>query len=132
MKVVNYFDLVPEIQLVPNYSKIRGVQIIRPEGEDIMSAHKVCMEAWAQYPPHTHPSPHIIVIVKGNGGGKCGTGDREQSLLLKEGDVFDIPANEPHQVWAGSCGMAMLVFGLEANGIYDPGRMTVLAEYPAK
>lgn len=121
--IVNHYHVKPRVNLT---KEIRAIELVKPGKAGKLSAHKIWIPANAEYPPHKHPSPHIIVILEGGGYMKCGQGKREVHALIKAGDVFHVGENVPHQVGADSRGMVMIAISVDSKSLNDPERMVVL------
>ncbi len=53
--------------------------------------------------PHTHPDDRILTVVSGEVWYGFGTTpDKAQAKLYRAGDVFRVPANQPHYAFADS------------------------------
>lgn len=114
----NQLTAVPEANLTP---AIRATQILPPIGGQ-MSSHKIWIPPGEAYPPHTHPSPHVILILEGGGHGDIGG----EKCLLTTGDVFFVPGNVRHLVGADSRGMIMLAVSVGSLELTDPGRLVLV------
>ena len=122
-KPINHFNTKPEVNLT---DKIRAMELVKPGVEGRLSAHKIWVPADTEYPPHQHPSPHIIILLEGGGYMKCGQGKDELNYLINAGDVFHVPENTPHQVGADSRGMIMIAISVDSKSLTDPDRLQVL------
>lgn len=122
-KPINHFSVKPEVNLTP---EIMAIELVEPNVEGRMSAHKIWVPANVEYPPHKHPSPHIIVLLEGGGYMKYGEGKSEVQCLINAGDVFHVPENMPHQVGADSRGMIMIAISVDSKSLTDPDRLQVL------
>lgn len=123
-KPINHYDSEPDVNLTP---EIRAADVI-PPGTDggRLSVHKIWIPANTEYPPHQHPSPHIVVILEGGGYMKYGEGKDEVSSLIKAGDVFHVPDYVRHQVGADARGMVMMAISVDSKTLTDPDRLQVL------
>lgn len=120
---LNHYNVKPETNLTKD---IRATELVKPGIEGRLSAHKIWVPANAEYPPHRHPSPHIIVLLEGGGYLKSGEGKNEKQYLINAGDVFHVPENTPHQVGADSRGMVMIAISVDSKPLTDPERLQVL------
>lgn len=122
MKIVNHYRVAPPVYLT---SDIKATSIIDPDGGGRMSAHEIWMPADTEYPPHQHPSPHILIVLEGGGWVWCGQTDRRS--LLDAGDVFSVLENVPHQVGADYRGTVLLAVSVDSLPLTDPARMEILS-----
>lgn len=91
-----------------------------------MSAHKIWVPPNVEYPAHTHPSPHVIVVIEGGGYGKIQEGECQDRFEIQAGSVFHVPANIVHQVGADTRGLIMLAISVGAKALTDPNRLQVV------
>lgn len=122
-KPVNHYGAKPEVNLT---DKIRATELVKPGVEGRLSAHKIWVPPNTEYPPHKHPSPHIIILLEGGGYIKCGEGKKKVQSLINAGDVFHVPEKTPHQVGADSRGMVMIAISVDSKSLKDPNRMQIL------
>jgi quercetin dioxygenase-like cupin family protein len=120
---VNHFTVEPSISLT---DEIKAVELISPDALHKLSAHKIWIPGNSEYPPHQHPSPHLIFILEGGGYFRSCRSDDKERHPLKAGDVFYIPENAPHQVGADIRGMVMMVVSVGAKSLTSPERMKIL------
>lgn len=122
-KPINHYNIKPEVNLT---DEIKATELIQPGVEGRLSAHKIWVPPNTEYPPHQHPSPHIILLLEGGGWMKYGEGKEEIHSLINAGDVFHVPENMPHQVSADSRGIVMIAVSVDSKPLTDPKRMEVL------
>jgi quercetin dioxygenase-like cupin family protein len=120
---INHFNSKPEVNLT---DEIMATQLVESGAQGELSAHKIWIPADTEYPPHTHPSPHIIIILEGRGYLRCGQDKNEIYYPIGTGDVFHVPENIRHQVGADSTGMIMIAISVGSKPIIDPDRLRVL------
>ena len=120
---INHHTVKPEVHLTP---EIKATELVKPNVEGRMSSHKIWIPPNIDYPPHQHPSPHIIIVLEGGGWMKYEWQGEEIRSLIGAGDVFHMPENTPHQVGADSRGMVMIAVGVDSKPLTDPDRMKVL------
>lgn len=124
MKIItNHFNLSPEVKLTENIS---AIEIIKPETKGQMSAHKIWVPENIEYPPHTHPSAHIIVVLEGGGYVKLTKNKNIISENINPGDMFFVPENIPHQVGADKRGLIMLAISVNSKELTDPDRLKII------
>jgi quercetin dioxygenase-like cupin family protein len=122
-KVVNHLSLEPKIQLT---DKISAVEILKPGDKGQMSAHKIWVPANVEYPPHTHPSAHVILVLDGGGYMKLVENEKITEEPLKIGDMFFVPGNVAHQVGADKRGLVMIAISVDSKELTDPDRLKVI------
>ena len=122
-KVINHFKLLPEIKLTKDIS---AIEIIEPEKQGQMSAHKIWVPENAEYPPHTHPSAHVILVLEGGGYVKLVENEKIILEYINPGDMFFVPENIPHQVGADKRGMIMIAISVDSKELTDPDRLKVI------
>jgi len=121
LKIINHFDVQPNVQLT---NEISATELVPPSDTGDLSAHKIWIPPNAAYPPHTHPSPHIIIVEEGGGWVRL----NEKEAPLKSGDVFHVPAQAVHQVGADARGMIMIALSAGSKRLTDPDRLRVCDE----
>lgn len=122
-KIFNHFKLLPEIKLTKNIS---AVEVIKPEIQGQMSAHKIWVPENVEYPPHTHPSAHIIIVLEGGGYVKLVENESIISEDINSGDMFFVPANMAHQVGADKRGLIMIAVSVDSKELTDSDRLKVI------
>ncbi|HLC79607.1 MAG TPA: cupin domain-containing protein [archaeon] len=109
--------------------KILAKELIsRSEFASRLSCHKIYIPPNEKYPVHEHPSEHIILILDGGGWMKYWDNKKEHSFDLRNGDVFFVPANVPHQVGAYELGANMLAISSDSKPLTDPQRMRIVKQ----
>ncbi|MDD5068545.1 MAG: AraC family ligand binding domain-containing protein [Candidatus Pacebacteria bacterium] len=122
-KPINHFRVKPRVNLTP---EIKATELITPGIEGRLSSHKIWVPANIEYPVHSHPSPHIIIVLEGGGYMKCGEGKTEVHSLINPGDVFHVPENMTHQVGADSRGCVMIAISVDSKSLKDPERLKII------
>ena len=122
-RITNHFKLSPEVKLTENIS---AVEIIKPEVQGQMSAHKIWVPENVEYPPHTHPSAHVIIVLEGGGYVKLVENENMISESINPGDMFFVPENIPHQVGADKRGMIMIAISVDSKELTDPDRLKII------
>lgn len=117
----NHQDARPDVELAPGIMAVELIPPNEPAGV-VMSAHKIWVPPGVDYPPHTHPAPHVIVILEGGGHGLIG----DRQAWLSQGDVFYVPGNVRHVVGADSRGMVMLAISSHSLPLTHPDRLRVV------
>lgn len=124
MKPKNLDDVELDVHLT---EKIVAKEIIsREEFESRLSCHKIHIPGNAEYPIHEHPSEHIILLLSGAGWMKLWKNNIQYSFDLRQGDVFFVPANVPHQVGAYTDGADMLAVSCDSLPLTNPERLRVV------
>lgn len=111
---------------VPLTEGILAAALIEPLSDRSMSAHKIWIPPNVEYPPHTHPAPHVIYILDGAGWGIIGDKEYRHQMPLYVGDVFFVPENVVHQVGASGSGMVMLAVSSHSLPLAHPDRLKVI------
>lgn len=122
-KVINHLNLEPNIKLTENIS---AVEILKPGDKGQMSAHKIWVPPNIEYPPHTHPSAHVILVLDGGGYMKLVENEKITEETLKAGDMFFVPGNVAHQVGADKRGLIMIAISVDSKELTDPDRLKVI------
>lgn len=122
--VINHFNAKPSVHLTEH---IKATELIKPGIEGRLSAHKIWVPPNTEYPPHQHPSPHIIFLLEGGGWMVCGHNNEIHSLI-HSGDVFHVPENMPHQVGADSRGIVMIAISVDSLPLSDPQRLVIMEQ----
>ena len=124
MQPRNIYNVERNVSLTDKISA--GVLVDRDELGGRLSSHIIDIPPNAEYPPHEHPSEHVILLLEGDGYMRYWHRDKEHFSKLTAGDVFYVPQNVPHQVGAYSKGAVMIATSVDSKPLTDPERMKII------
>lgn len=122
MSLKNIADVEMDIQITEDAV---GCDLIDPV-EMGLSCAKIRLSAGRAFPPHIHPSDHLLIILEGDGFLSWWGEDGEKfNLSFRFGDIVPVRRDLHHSVIARN-DLVFLAIGNPGRILGDPDRMKIL------